>query len=319
MEYHSKTHASFGPTAGSVGTSRWSSLMTHARLHGIVVPIYVIIASVFIYPTLFHLTDAIGGIVDSQENYWNLWWIRQSLLRLGENPMRGSFMHYPFGLPLYFHTLNPLNGFLSIPLQACCGIAAAYNLMNLFWFSLAALSGYLLAWYVTRNRAGAFIAGLIYGFSPYMAFHLYVGQIPSLSMGFMPLYLLALLLGVRKRWTFLPLASFILLLIGLSDWHYLAFTVFMTGLVGVYESFRVRQPRAIVEIFGKLAAVGALFFVLFSPVLVPMIAEVRAEPYASRPLHHSVKHSADLLAFFLPSIFHPLWGDFASKIFERLV
>jgi len=289
------------------------------RRHGLVVPVYALLTLLFTYPTVAHLTDAIGGQQDALENYWNLWWMRQALLKLGQNPFDATYMHRPFGLPLYFHTFNPLNGFLSLPLQVCCGTAAAYNILTWFAFVMAGVGMYALAWQLTRRRAAAFIAGLVYAFSPYMAFHLDVGQPFMLSLEWTPFYTLALLKGLRERWTYLLLAGALLFLIGLTDWYYLSFSVTLTGVIGLYELVRLRRPRAVAILAGKLALVGALFVVLISPVLVPMLAELARDPYAIRPLEHSIYHTADLAAFFLPSIFHPLWGQWASGIFfQRL-
>lgn len=288
------------------------------RRHGPAALVYGLLAIIFTYPTAWRLGEAITGVIDAREYLWNLWWVERAVL-IGENPFHGIYLFHPLGLPLYFHTLNPLNGVLSLPIQALFGLTVAYNVMNIFWFAFAAVAAYALAWYLTGSRAAAFVAGLIYGFSPYMAFHLWAGQVASLTAGTMPLYLLFLLKGVRERWPYLLLASLLLLLIGLSDWHYLAFSVTMTGLVALYEAVRLRQPRAILLMLGKCLAVGLIFLALFSPVLVPMILEYAEEPYARRPLEHSVRHSADLLAFWLPSIFHPLWGDWADTIFDRLV
>ncbi|NNJ10872.1 hypothetical protein EKD04_011070 [Chloroflexales bacterium ZM16-3] len=295
-----------------------SSIGAVLRRHSLVVLCYSLLAIAFTWPTVANLQSAITGIIDDREYLWNIWWVGTSVSR-GAPMFYTTYIFYPVGLSLYFHTLDPLNGVLAIPFQMLFGLTAAYNIMNILWFILAAVGAYALAQYVTANRAASFIAGLIYGFSPYMAFHLWAGQIASLSAGLMPLYLLALLLGLRGRWPFLLLASVLLTMIGHSDWHYLAFSVTITGLVAVYESFRLRRPQVILAVFAKCAGVGALFLALFSPVLIPMIAEYTNNPSAERPIEHSVAHSADLLAFWLPSIFHPLWGDWAQSIFNQLV
>jgi hypothetical protein len=295
---------------------RWRSVL---RLHGPIALLYLIITLLFTYPTVLHLRSAIGGQLDALENYWNYWWTDQAVLHLGVNPFAASYMHHPFGLSLYFHTFNVLNGLLSLPIQACCGTAAGYNALNVFAFTVAALGMYALVCRLTQQRAAAFTAGLIYAFSPYMAFHLYMGQTNLLSLEWLPWYVLALLAGLeaqdRRRWLWLPLASAALLLNALTDWHYVVFAVVITAVVGLYEAVRLRRPRAILALGGKLALVGGLFALLASPLLLPMISELRADPSATRPLEDSITHSTDLLAFLLPSPFHPLWGAWASRIF----
>ncbi|MEM8534748.1 MAG: hypothetical protein AAGF95_28160 [Chloroflexota bacterium] len=305
---------------GSANRSFGTTLYYLAWRHGMVVLGYIIITLLFTYPTIMHLSDAIGGQQDALENYWNLWWTHRAVIEQGQNPFETNAMHHPFGIPLYFHTYNILNGLLSLPLQMCCGTAVAYNLLNMFAFVMAGLGAYALVYYLTQRRTAAFIAGLIYAFSPYMAFHLDVGQPFMLSLQWMPFYLLALLKGLRDDWRFLLLASGALLLIGLTDWHYLSYSVTITGLLWLYEASRLRQPKTIGLITGKLALVGGLFALLIAPVLWPMLSELAGDPYARRPIEHSVVHSTDPLAFFLPSIFHPLWGGWASEIFyEQLI
>lgn len=314
MSTISTSRVEAGPTA-----RRQISLFGALGRHGPAALTYLLIALLFTYPTVFRLTQGIGGTNDALENYWSLWWLRHSLMRW-HNPLIADWMFYPVGLPLYFHTLNPLNGLLSLPFQALFGIAGAYNLMNLLWFTFAAITAYALGYYLTRQRGAAFVAGLIYGFCPYAAYHLHVGQVPSLSLGTLPLYTLMLLRGLRERWVFLIWAAVVLFLIGLSDYHYLAFAVSLTAVIGMFEMLRLRSLRAALTIFLQCVLVGGIFALLYAPILVPMIGELVNSPYATRPIAHSVVHSADLYAFFLPSILHPLWGEWASAIFyDRLV
>ncbi len=204
------------------------------RRHSLAVLCYTLLAIAFTWPTAANLQSAIAGIVDDRECLWNIWSVSKSISQ-GTSIFYSWYMFYPTGISLYFHTLAPLNSLLATPFVMMFGLTAAYNIMNMLWFILAAAGAYALAYHVTENRAAAFIAGLIYGFSPYMAFHLWAGQIALLTTGLLPLYLLALLVGLRERWPFLLLAAGLLLLIGLSEWHYLIFAVLLTGLVAVYE------------------------------------------------------------------------------------
>lgn len=304
------------------------------RRHGWIVPIYLMIALIFTYPTVLHLGDAIGGEQDALENYWNLWWTYRAIFDWHQSPFQATIMFHPFGLPLYFHTYNPLNAFLSLPLQAIANTAVAYNLLNLFAFVMAGIGAYSLVFYLTKQRPASFVAGLIYAFSPYMEFHLRVGQPFMLSLEWLPFYLLFLLRGLRERWIFLPVAGFFLVLIGMTDWHYTSYALVITAITGLYEIVRVLAARRktlsptinsqfptrqLALTIAKLALVGMVFAIGISPVLVPMLIELGRQPYAVRPIYHSIIHSTDLLAFFLPSIYHPLWGRWASGIFYTLV
>lgn len=326
------------------------------RQHAPVVAAYLILTLFFTYPLPLHLTDAIAGehVADTLQNYWNLWWTGHALLTLHENPFYATFIQYPFGLPLFFHTYNFLNGFLSVPLQLCCGTPAAYNLMFVFSFVMSGIGAYILVFYLSqgwelpasnpapvsnptaddnpppalnrratdlRFRQGpAFIAGLIYAFSPYMAFHLKAGQPFMTSLEWFPLYLWLLLRGLREHGRWLPLAALFLVMIGLTDWHYTVYALLLTGIVWLYEALQVRRWRDLSRLVGKGAVVGILFALGMAPILIPMFRELGQQEYATRDLRHSIFHSTDLMAFFLPSIFHPLWGEWANEIFSaRLV
>lgn len=306
-------------TARTKIAARWmarrSRVVDGLRTHGWTLPLYLILALIFTYPTVLHLTTAIGGRFDALENFWNLWWTRQALLERMQNPFHATIMFYPFGLTLYFHTYNFANALLSLPLQVCCGTAAAYNLLNIFAYALAGIGAYALAWHLVHHRGAAFIAGLIFGFSPYMAFHLAVGQPFMLSLEWLPLYLLALLKGLRGRWPWLLVAGALLVVIGFTDWHYTVFALLWTLLAGLVELWRERNIRHAMRVVAKLALVGGIFTLGILPLLAPMLAELMLDKSAVKPLDQSILHSADLLAFVLPSVYHPLWGAWAGKYF----
>lgn len=290
-------------------------LMDALKRHGAIAISYVLLTIAYTYPIVLRLREAIGGQQDVLEHYWNMWWVGRAV-REGLNPFVMAYAHYPFGLPLYYHPLNLIHGLLSLPLQWCCGMAVAFN--GLYWFAIvaAALGMYALTWYLTHQRLAAFVAGLIYGFSPYVAFHIHMGQPNLVAIQWLPWYTLVLLLALRRHWVWVIPAAIVLTINALTDWHMAVFAVLMTVIVALHEAFRVRQLRAILGAWGRLMAVGALFLALMLPVLLPMIQEERGgNAQAGRPLSHPIWHATDLLSFVLPSPFHPLWGDWASDIF----
>ncbi len=278
--------------------------------------LYAGLALLFTYPLALHFGGALVGQGDDVlQGYWNMWWARQAALAQGHNPFETPLMHHPFGLSLYFHTHNLLNSLLTLPVQVCCGIPAAFNLAALLAFTLAGCGAYALTYYLTGVRPAALLAGLVYAFSPYMVLPLSFGHLHLLSTHWLPFYMLALLYGLRERRAVLPLAALLLFLIGLTDWHYTLYGILLTLLVGVAEALRRQGWRARALLLAQLAAVGALFTLLMSPIVVPAVLELLDDPHAARELWHSRLHSADLLAFFLPSVFHPLWGAAVGELF----
>jgi hypothetical protein len=206
--------------------------------------LYAGLALLFTYPLALHFGGALVGQGDDVlQGYWNMWWARQAVEQ-GHNPFQTPLMHHPFGLSLYFHTHNLLNSLLTLPIQVCCGIPAAFNLAALLALTLAGLGAYALTYYLTRTRPAALLAGLVYAFSPYMVLPLSFGHLHLLSTHWLPFYLLALLYGLRERREVLALAALLLFLIGLTDWHYTLYGILLTLLVGIAEALRQQNWRA---------------------------------------------------------------------------
>src|SRR5437660_1191759 len=82
----------------------------------------VLLAAIFGRATLLHLNAGIvGGRADGYENLWNDWWLRTALFRLHQSPFFSSWIEYPKGTSLRYHTLNPLGGLIALPLAPLVG------------------------------------------------------------------------------------------------------------------------------------------------------------------------------------------------------
>ncbi|MDQ5851783.1 MAG: hypothetical protein M3380_06840, partial [Chloroflexota bacterium] len=69
----------------------------------------------------------------------------------------------------------------------------------------------------------------------------------------------------------------------------------------------------------RSAALGALYLVLVTPLIVPMVQELRdPQHYMVRPRYDTLVHSADLLAAFVPNPLHPLWRAWGEQLNARL-
>src|SRR5437868_3405706 len=90
-------------------------------------------AILFSFPLVLHLGDSVvlakGG--DAWQHLWNLWWVDKALVDLGQSPYHTSFIYYPTGASLYYHSLNLFNGVIAIPLQHIFGLTATFNLLTL--------------------------------------------------------------------------------------------------------------------------------------------------------------------------------------------
>src|SRR5215831_9647730 len=63
---------------------------------------------------------------DGLQNVWNIWWVAHAVLTR-QSPWYTSYLHYPYGVSLLGHTLNPFNGFVAIGLLKCFSLPQAHN------------------------------------------------------------------------------------------------------------------------------------------------------------------------------------------------
>jgi hypothetical protein len=308
---------------------------------------YLGLTLIMTFPLVTELTTAIPGDgFDGWQNYWNLWWVKKALLDLGTNPFFCDYVYYPTGASLYFHTLNIFNGLLTVPVQAIFGWTVAYNFVVVFSFVVGGYGTYLLVYRLRVSKLAAFVAGLVFTFSPYHFAHL-LGHMQLISLEWLPFYVLFAVKALdpvighgarasigreappqtgkpnrvilsepsERRISFRGLAyswpaAIFLVLTFLCEWGYYVmylalFTLLYTGYVA-WKKRRIWEPAA------RAGLIWLLFFVLVSPILVPMAVEaIRTTEYLTPTFEQSLSLSADLLAFFTPSEMHPLWGDWA--------
>ena len=129
---------------------------------------YLLCSLVFTYPLVFRLTTHVpGGKGDVPIYIWNLWWMKKALSE-GISPLFCDYIFVPYGAALVLHTFVFLKAVLAMPLQWLCSAWTTYNILILATFAAAGWGMFLLARYLTGDGRAAWIAGLIYAFSPYM-------------------------------------------------------------------------------------------------------------------------------------------------------
>jgi len=292
---------------------------------------YLVLTLAMTFPLVTEFTTAIPGDgFDGWQNYWNLWWVKKALLDLGTNPFFCDYVYYPTGASLYFHTLNVFNGLLTVPVQAVLGWTVAYNFVVVFSFVVGGYGIYLLAYRLGTGRLAAFVAGLVFTFSPYHFAHL-LGHMQLISLEWLPFYVLFAVkalgpvVGQRLKsslrsndlWlTRVGLAAVFLTLTFLCEWGY--YVMYLALFTLLYAGYVAWKERRIWEPAARAGLIWLLFVVLTSPILVPMAVEaINTTEYLTPPFEQSLSLSADLLAFFTPNEMHPLWGDRAKAWSER--
>jgi hypothetical protein len=266
---------------------------------------HLALTALFTFPLILNFGTRMPGelIEDRDQNLWNLWWVRESLLNF-RNPFRTDFIYFPESTSLNFHTLHPLNGLLSAPVQLLFGMVPAYNFVVFLSFTLAGIGAYMLLKYLCGNSPAAFAASLIFAYAPYHIGTL-KGLMQLISLQWIPFYILFLLKATRERENRqlnIFLAAFFLLLNALTDWYYTLFLLGFTLLFVVWHGLVALRRRGESRLipFVVPGLVVAVFLGLVSPVLLPMIGELNNTSYYLPDRNDTLKFSADFTAFFLP-------------------
>ncbi|HIG56324.1 MAG TPA: hypothetical protein EYG11_06155 [Candidatus Latescibacteria bacterium] len=193
---------------------------------------YLLCSLVFTLPLVLRLTTHVPGEVegDVPVYIWNLWWM-QHALSTGISPLFSDYIFAPYGASLAFHALVFLKAFIAILLQWFCSAWTAYNLLILATFTLAGYGMFLLARRLTDDSRAAWVAGLVYAFSPYMLTR-GLGHLNYLSGEWIPLYarcLIRLLETRQRHWA--VGGGLCLLLTAYCEYYYLIYLTMFTAYV----------------------------------------------------------------------------------------
>jgi hypothetical protein len=186
--------------------------MPHRPLlrEALVAAAYLALTGCATYPLLGGFASSIQSGGDTWLGYWDLWWVRRALVDLHTNPFFSRDLYFPYGAPLYFHSLNFLQGLLAIPVGSAVGPTSAYNAVVFGSFVASGYFTYRLALYVIRHDIGvpavdgtasavrfaAFTGGVVFAFSSYRLAHL--SHLELLSTQWLPLFALFLLKTGRE-------------------------------------------------------------------------------------------------------------------------
>jgi hypothetical protein len=294
------------------------SLLGKFWVEFLVLALYLILTLALLYPfsVLNMGRQLIGNTADTYQSLWDLWWVKHSLLSLS-NPYVTNFIYYPYGADLYVHTLSPAAGLLTIPFQLTGGLIFSFNLIIIASFILGGYGAYQLAKYVTKDKKASFFAGLVFTFSTYH-FAKALGDMNLASIEWIPFYIL-FLLKMRQEKSAKNIAGavvFFVLTALMADLQYVLFLGLFTMLYVVYElALNRQQISSFLKRFVVMTAIfAALMLLIFEPLMSGWLSGQYS--YAMSSLSYSSAVSGDLLGFFTPSQFNPLFGAASHGIVQ---
>ncbi|MGD2144319.1 MAG: hypothetical protein PVF54_07570, partial [Anaerolineae bacterium] len=284
----------------------------------LVLLVYSVLTILMTWPIAARLgTHVPGGTVDLWVHRWTFWWVKRSIVQ-GHSPFYTRLLYYPRGVSLAYQNIAWLNIGLWLPLQALLGSNVAYSLVFLAVLVLNGVSMHLLVKELLDSRPAAFIGGLIYGFWPYVLSH--YGH-PNMMVAFgVPLALLHVKRTLEEqRLRDALLAALFLALTGLARWQLLIMGAVVIVLYVIWMCARrnaCRTRRAL----GLLALAGLVASAMMAPLASPVIMTYLNEDDPEQMLiTEDTNGQTDLLAYVLPTQYHPLWCEASARIYESFV
>jgi hypothetical protein len=280
---------------------------------------YAALAVLLFVRTWMHpATSWIGYDDDPHLFIWYLGWTPHQLAAL-RNPLFTTVLQAPGGVNLMWNTAVVAPAIVLWPVTAAFGAIASYNVLVTAAVALSAWCAFLAARRLVAGELVAAVAGLVYGFSPYM-----IAQSlrhPHVSLAVFPPLALLLVheILVRQRWS--PLAAGGLLggagaVQFLTGEEILASTALVAGLGVVLLAalhpgdVPARVPRAL----AGLAAALACFAVLAA---YPLWFQFLGPQRVSGVLQPPGVYVNDLLGFVVPSNLMALSGGPTAAITGR--
>ncbi len=133
---------------------------------------YLSVAVLFFWPLPLHLASALPGPVsgDTGVYIWNLWVFRHVVVAHGEMPFHtAEILSLSPAVPLALQNYTTIADVVAFPLLPLLGTVATFNVLVLASGVTAAYAMFICARRLTGDAAAAWVAGLAFGFCPYMS------------------------------------------------------------------------------------------------------------------------------------------------------
>ena len=298
-----------GQSQPGYGTLRTSLRFGSFTVRLLILLLFFILTILMTWPLVLNLREAIPG--PPWDNFvwlYDLWWSRHSIVDLGEWPTFNPTIFYPFGYDLRLSETMLANKALIAPFLFWGDEIIAYNAFLLISFVFTAYTTYLLVVYLTDNPYAATVGGAIFAFSPFRMHAMAAGWLPLLATHWIPLIFLFIERALQENKVHHALtAGFFLALSILSSWYYL---YIVGSMVVVYLLFRLRPWREAAAKKTSVISAGVTLGVallLIVPVAWPVVSERSGQMGWS--LTEVEKWTASIEDFFLPNVYHPIWGE----------
>jgi hypothetical protein len=300
-------------------------IMRRFSFHSIIIGGFALLAIALTYPLILHLTTHIpfdGVLPPSISEHWISTWGFWFIKHVAVEAMRWSFssdvIFYPRGVNLTYSVLFGLGLPIAaaIPFVRILGVTLTLNLLLFTAFLISAYATFLLVRDLTNDYKAAFISGVIFAFSPFQMSRA-LGHFGIITSGVLiPVYVLFFTRAmIGGRLVYLIFSSLIMTITFISNPYYTIFLVFFSSIYMIYISSCSNGSDIKNFLYTRLLPL-ACFTTLFSlPLLWIMLTNTVENFHMYAPTSHVIQHSADFLAFFLPSSHHSIWGSLVKPLY----
>ena len=299
-------------------------MVTTRECTGIVF-IFLILTVVFTYPLIVNFSNGLPGLhfnpdvnpltMDTYIFLWNFWWAGHAIGNL-KNPFHTGYLYYPFGADLYFHTFVPVKSIVSAPLTWFLPLPVVFNIHIFLTFILTGLGAYAWLKYMTNDARGAFFGALIISFAPYRMIHapFHLNLLSTEGIFFTLYFFHRYNDDVRFRHGLLCSLCF-----AYTFYCSPFYAICMIVYICIYYIWRFLCGDLYIHTttFIPLLIYGGIAFLFILPFLVPMISSMQTEGYAQRLPGEAALYSLEIMSYFTPAPFHPLWDHTWWPIYRR--
>lgn len=261
---------------------------------------------------------AVGGGADVPYTIWFLDWVAYAMTH-GHNPLLTTALDYPSGVNLMWNGLFPGPAMLLTPLTLALGPVVTRTLLMTLAVAGSSFTAYLaISRYVT-HRGGAFLGGLLYGFSPFMLAHS-LGHL-QLTIAFIPPLLLLALdeIVVRQRWSWLKAGLVLGVLAAAQLWtgEELLATEALVCVIGI-AVLAGMHPAAVRARAGYAArAIGVAAACSLGLAAFPLAVQFLGPQQVSGTLQPLNIYASDVFNFVLPTRMQALAPQAAVQVTDR--
>jgi hypothetical protein len=282
---------------------------------------FVVLTFIMTYPLVTHMNEIIGGMGgDGTTAVWGIAWYQKALFDLKISPLFNPNLNFPQGFNLATGENNFAMLALAMPGAVLFSPTWGYNFALLISFVLSGWGMYLWIKSLTKNDWAGLVGGTIFAFLPFRMAHVIVGHLGLAGTQWFPFYFLGLYDLLRQdkfSWKPVIMACISAVLIALTSLYYIYMTIivsviFILGFLvfGGYKQFRK------VAFWKSTIAFGILSIIFVGLSVIPFLNVNSVGGMATRPVEYVSSYSASPTDFFLPSVWHFLWGNWVINTFH---